>query len=74
MIAESFTYVDIFATKGIEYIVVICALLLFIPFWRSLSVETEYVLMQDGGVPFDIKEEVIERCECIEEQYNENQN
>jgi glycine cleavage system H protein len=34
---ESFTYVDIFATKGIEYLLVIGALLLFIPFWRMVS-------------------------------------
>ena len=32
-----FTYVDIFATKGIEYLLVISALLLFIPFWRMVS-------------------------------------
>lgn len=34
---EGFTYVDIFATKGIEYLLVISALLLFIPFWRMVS-------------------------------------
>jgi glycine cleavage system H protein len=34
---EGFTYVDIFATKGIEYLLVIGALLLFIPFWRMVS-------------------------------------
>lgn len=34
---EGFTYVDIFATKGVEYILVISALLLFIPFWRMVS-------------------------------------
>jgi glycine cleavage system H protein len=34
---EGFTYVDIFATKGIEYLLVITALLLFIPFWRMVS-------------------------------------
>jgi len=34
---ESFTYVDIFATKWIEYIFVIGVLLLFIPFWRYLT-------------------------------------
>jgi len=32
-----FTYVDIFATKGIEYLLVIGFLLVFIPFWRVLS-------------------------------------
>jgi glycine cleavage system H protein len=34
---EGFTYVDIFATKGIEYLLVIGALLLFIPFWKMIS-------------------------------------
>ena len=35
---EGFTYVDIFATKGIEYLVVIAFLLVLIPFWRFLRV------------------------------------
>jgi len=34
---EGFNYVDIFATKHIEYLLVIGFLLLFIPFWRFLS-------------------------------------
>lgn len=34
---EGFTYVNIFATKGIEYLLVISVLLLFIPFWRMVS-------------------------------------
>jgi glycine cleavage system H protein len=34
---DGFTYVDIFATKGIEYIAVISVLLLFIVFWRMVS-------------------------------------
>jgi glycine cleavage system H protein len=34
---EGFTYVDIFATKGIEYLLVISVLLLFIPFWRMVN-------------------------------------
>jgi glycine cleavage system H protein len=34
---EGFTYVDIFATKGIEYLLVISVLVLFIPFWRMVS-------------------------------------
>jgi glycine cleavage system H protein len=34
---EGFTYIDIFATKGIEYLLVISVLLLFIPFWRMVS-------------------------------------
>jgi glycine cleavage system H protein len=34
---EGFTYFDIFATKGIEYIVIIAFLLLLIPFWIALN-------------------------------------
>ncbi|HYA89964.1 MAG TPA: glycine cleavage system protein H [Thermodesulfobacteriota bacterium] len=34
---EGFSYVDIFATKGIEYLLVIGFLLLFVVFWRSLA-------------------------------------
>jgi len=34
---EGFTYTDIFATKGVEYLLVISVLLLFIPFWRMVS-------------------------------------
>lgn len=34
---EGFTYVDIFATKGIEYLLVIGFLVLFILFWRLLA-------------------------------------
>jgi hypothetical protein len=34
---EGFAYVDIFATKGIEYLLVISVLLLFIPFWRMVT-------------------------------------
>jgi glycine cleavage system H protein len=36
-IMEGFIYSDIFATKGIEYLLVISVLLLFIPFWRMVS-------------------------------------
>ena len=34
---EGFSYVDIFATKGIEYLLVIGFLLLFVVFWRFLG-------------------------------------
>ena len=34
---EGFIYSDIFATKGVEYLLVISVLLLFIPFWRMVS-------------------------------------
>jgi len=33
---EGFTYVDLFATKGIEYLLVIGFLLVLLPFWRFL--------------------------------------
>jgi glycine cleavage system H lipoate-binding protein len=41
---EGFSYVDIFATKHIEYLLVIGFLLLFIPFWRLLSRPAKAVL------------------------------
>ncbi len=34
---DGFTYVDIFATKGVEYLMVISGLLFFAFFWQSLS-------------------------------------
>jgi glycine cleavage system H protein len=39
---EQFVYSDIFATKGMEYIVVIVFLLLIIPFWRLLNKPVKY--------------------------------
>jgi len=41
---EGFSYVDIFATKGIEYLLVIGFLLLFVFFWRFLSRPARKVL------------------------------
>jgi glycine cleavage system H protein len=35
---EGFSYVDIFATKGLEYLLVIGFLLVLVPFWRFLRV------------------------------------
>ena len=35
---EGFTYVDLFASKGIEYLLVIGFLLVLVPFWRFLRV------------------------------------
>jgi glycine cleavage system H protein len=35
---EGFTYVDLFATKGVEYLLVIAFLLVLVPFWRFLRV------------------------------------
>jgi len=47
---EGFTYVDIFATKGIEYLLVIGALTLFIPFWRMVSRPAEAVYEAVEGI------------------------
>jgi len=41
---ESFSYVDIFATKGIEYLLVIGFLLFFVVFWRFLARPARAVL------------------------------
>ena len=34
---DGFSYVNIFDTKGIEYIIIIAFLLLIIPFWKLLN-------------------------------------
>jgi glycine cleavage system H protein len=34
---EGFTYIDIFATKGVEYLAIITVLLLFILFWKMVN-------------------------------------
>lgn len=34
---EGFTYTNIFETKGIEYIIIICFLLMLIPFWLFIN-------------------------------------
>ena len=34
---DGFSYINIFDTKGIEYLIVIGFLVLFIPFWRALN-------------------------------------
>jgi hypothetical protein len=36
-----FSYVDIFLTKGIEYVLVIDFLLIFILFWKALTTPIE---------------------------------
>jgi len=41
---EGFSYVDIFATKHIEYLLVIGFLLLFIPFWKLLNRPAKAIL------------------------------
>ncbi len=38
---DGFSYSDIFATKGIEYLIVITFLLLLIPFWLILNKQTK---------------------------------
>ncbi|MCK9362058.1 MAG: glycine cleavage system protein H [Syntrophales bacterium] len=40
---EGFTYVDIFATKGIEYLVIIAVLATFVVFWNFLKGPVEAV-------------------------------
>lgn len=59
------TYIDIFATKGFEYLLVIFSLLLFIPFWlilnkkenRDIHYDSEIgYTMADGGERIDQKE------------------
>lgn len=47
---EGFTYVDIFATKGVEYLLVISVLLLFIPFWRMVSKPAAALTEAAGGI------------------------
>ena len=37
----AFSYVDIFLTKGIEYLLVIDFLLIFILFWKALTTPAE---------------------------------
>ena len=34
---DTFTYIDIFATKGIEYLLVIAFLIVFVAFWKYLK-------------------------------------
>ncbi|MCX8117772.1 MAG: glycine cleavage system protein H [Desulfobacterota bacterium] len=41
---EGFSYVDLFATKSLEYLLVIGFLLLFIPFWKLLNKPARAVL------------------------------
>jgi glycine cleavage system H lipoate-binding protein len=47
---EGFTYVDIFATKGIEYLLVISFLLLFTFFWRMLNRPANAIYEAAGSV------------------------
>jgi glycine cleavage system H protein len=37
---EGFTYVDIFSTKGIEYIIVIVFLILIVCFWNYIKTDS----------------------------------
>lgn len=37
---DGFTYIDIFATKGLEYLIIIAFLLILIPFWLILNKES----------------------------------
>jgi hypothetical protein len=57
---NDFTYIDIFATKGIEYILVIAFLFLFYFFWKSLNKDSNMELgptMADGGEPIEKEKE-----------------
>jgi len=45
----NFTFVDIFATKNIDYLLAIISLLILIPFWKTLS----------GGTKASVKNEKI---------------
>lgn len=47
---ESFRYVDIFATKHIEYLLIIGFLILFIPFWKFLN--------RPARVAFTVREKI----------------
>lgn len=47
---DGFTYVDIFATKGIEYVLVISGLLFFAFFWRFLSRPAVAVYQEAGNL------------------------
>ena len=62
---EGFTYVDIFATKGIEYLLVLSFLLIFTFFWRMVSRPANAIYgVMDGIIPaisewFHLPEEKI---------------
>lgn len=34
---NDFSYVDIFASKGIEYLIVIAFFILIVPFWKMIN-------------------------------------
>jgi hypothetical protein len=34
---EGFTFYDIFATKGIDYLLALVSILVLIPFWKTLT-------------------------------------
>lgn len=48
---DGFTYVDIFATKGMEYLLVISGLLFFAFFWRFLSRPAVAVYRELAAIP-----------------------
>ena len=47
---EGFTYVDLFATKGIEYIFVISILVVFYFFWKLLNTPSKTVIETAEGI------------------------
>lgn len=36
---ELFTYVDIFATKGVEYLIIIVFLIVIVAFWKFVNMK-----------------------------------
>lgn len=51
---DGFTYHDIFATKGIEYLIVISFFLILVPFWMFLNKPTRAALKSIGRTIADI--------------------
>lgn len=46
---DAFSYVNIFSTKGVEYLVVISFFIVIVPFWRMLR-ETEIPILSLSGI------------------------
>lgn len=43
---NDFSYIDIFATKGIEYLIVIVFFILIVPFWKLINPK-KYLKIKD---------------------------
>ena len=46
---DAYSYVNIFSTKGIEYLIVISFFIVVVPFWRVLR-ETEMPVLSMAGI------------------------